>query len=38
MFGFRCNGDLGQMAALRAGLGIGGRQINLALTSHRDGG
>jgi DNA-binding transcriptional LysR family regulator len=30
MFGFRCDSDLGQMAALRAGMGIGGCQVNLA--------
>jgi hypothetical protein len=30
MFGFRCDGDMAQMAALRAGIGIGGCQVNLA--------
>lgn len=30
MFSFRCDSDVAQMAALRAGVGIGGCQINLA--------
>lgn len=30
MFSFRCDSDLGQLAALRAGVGIGGCQVNLA--------
>jgi DNA-binding transcriptional LysR family regulator len=30
MFGFRCDSDLGQLAALRAGAGIGGCQLNVA--------
>ncbi len=30
MFGFRCDSDLGQLAALRAGVGIGGCQANVA--------
>jgi DNA-binding transcriptional LysR family regulator len=30
MFGFRCDSDPAQLAALRAGVGIGGCQINLA--------
>jgi DNA-binding transcriptional LysR family regulator len=30
MFGFRCDSDLAQLAALRAGLGIGGCQDNVA--------
>ncbi|MFX7776507.1 hypothetical protein ABTJ98_20965, partial [Acinetobacter baumannii] len=29
-FGFRCDSDLGQLAALRAGMGIGGAQSALA--------
>jgi DNA-binding transcriptional LysR family regulator len=29
-FGFRCDNDLAQLAALRAGVGIGGCQVNLA--------
>jgi DNA-binding transcriptional LysR family regulator len=29
-FGFRCDDDLGQLAALRAGVGIGGCQENIA--------
>ena len=29
-FGFRCDNDLAQLAALRAGLGIGGCQENIA--------
>jgi DNA-binding transcriptional LysR family regulator len=29
-FGFRCDSDLGQLAALRAGVGIGGCQENIA--------
>lgn len=30
MFGFRCDNDVAQLAALRAGVGIGGCQVNLA--------
>jgi DNA-binding transcriptional LysR family regulator len=30
MFSFRCDSDFGQLAALRAGVGIGGCQVNLA--------
>jgi DNA-binding transcriptional LysR family regulator len=30
MFGFRCDSDLAQLAALRAGVGIGGCQDNIA--------
>lgn len=30
-FGFRCDSDPAQLAALRAGLGIGGCQVNLAM-------
>lgn len=30
MFRFRCDSDLGQVAALRAGIGIGGCQVNIA--------
>lgn len=30
MFGFRCDSDTAQVAALRAGVGIGGCQVNLA--------
>ncbi len=30
MFGFRCDNDLAQLAALRAGVGIGGTQIGIA--------
>jgi len=29
-FGFRCDSDLAQLAALRAGVGIGGCQVNIA--------
>jgi len=32
-FGFRCDSDLAQLAALRAGLGIGGCQENIARRS-----
>jgi DNA-binding transcriptional LysR family regulator len=32
-FGFRCDSDLAQLAALRAGVGIGGCQENIALRS-----
>jgi DNA-binding transcriptional LysR family regulator len=35
MFGFRCDSDLAQLAALRAGVGIGGCQENIA---RRDAG
>lgn len=30
MFGFRCDSDQGQLAALRAGIGLGACQVNLA--------
>jgi DNA-binding transcriptional LysR family regulator len=32
-FGFRCDSDLAQLAALRAGVGIGGCQVNIARRS-----
>jgi DNA-binding transcriptional LysR family regulator len=32
-FGFRCDSDFAQLAALRAGVGIGGCQENIALRS-----
>jgi DNA-binding transcriptional LysR family regulator len=33
MFKFRCDSDIGQMAVLRAGIGIGGCQVNIAKKS-----
>jgi DNA-binding transcriptional LysR family regulator len=32
-FGFRCDSDLAQLAALRSGVGIGGCQVNIARRS-----